>query len=343
MKPAAGTPDRPLVVITNWVHQEVLDRLAPHARLVANPSRTPWTRHQVLQRATEADCLLAFMTDRVDRDFLARCPRLRVVACALKGHDNFDVAACTEAGVWLSIVPDLLTAPTAELAVGLAIALGRQVRPGDDWVRAGHFDGWRPQLYGRGLAGSVAGLAGFGRVGRAIAERLQGFGARLLAFDALPLAPGGPPVGLPVRAVTWPELLAESDYLFVALPLGPTTLHLFDSAALRAMKRGALLINAGRGSVVDEAAVAASLAEGHLGGYAADVFEMEDWARPDRPAGIAPGLLADKTRTLLTPHLGSAVDDVRRDIALAAAHNIACVLQGQPPPDAVNRSLRPRS
>ena len=123
------------------------------------------------------------MTDQVDDTFLARCPRLRIVACVLKGYDNFDVAACSRRKVWLSVVPDLLTNPTAELAVGLTIALGRKVLAGDAYMRSGAFAGWRPHLYGTGLDGSTVGIVGFGAVGRAIARRLDGFGARLLCHD----------------------------------------------------------------------------------------------------------------------------------------------------------------
>jgi phosphonate dehydrogenase len=324
---------RPKVVVTNWVHPEVVAFLAAAADVEANSTREPWPAEEVRRRARDADAILAFMTDRIDVDFLAHCPKLKVAACALKGYDNFDLAACTERGVCVTIVPDLLTAPTAELAVGLAIALGRKIREGDRHVRSGAFSGWRPHFYGTGLANSTAGILGFGAVGRAIARRLSGFGCRILWTDRQ--QPGNEAIADACR-VALDELLAESDFLFAAVPLTPDTLHLIDQAALARMKPGALLVNAGRGSVVDEAAVAAALAEGRLGGYAADVFEMEDWARPERPRMIAQALLADEARTVLTPHLGSAVNRVRHDIAMTAAHDIVVVLRGGAPANAIN-------
>ena len=123
--------DRPRIVVSNWVHDEVLARLAALGEVQANCTRLPWSRRELTERAASADALLAFMTDHVDADFLSACPRLKVIACALKGFDNFDVAACTAAGVWVTIVPDLLTNPTAELAIALALGLGRKLREAD--------------------------------------------------------------------------------------------------------------------------------------------------------------------------------------------------------------------
>ena len=273
------------------------------------------------------------MTDKVDAQFLAACAKLRVVACALKGFDNFDVAACEARGVWVTTVPDLLTAPTAELAVGLAIVLGRRIAEGDAHIRSGDFAGWRPALYGVGLAGSTVGIAGLGKVGQAIARRIGGFEpAAILGFDA-----SASSAGAGVERVGWDELLARSEILFVALPLSPDTRHRLDRKALDRARPGQLIVNVGRGSVVDEAAVAEALEAGRIGGYAADVFEMEDWALADRPRAIPRGLVEDRARTVLTPHLGSAVAEVRRRIETAAAANLHRCPERGSPPDAINR------
>src|SRR5262249_56375245 len=115
----------------------------------------------------------------------------KVIACALKGFDNFDVEACTAAGVWVTIVPDLLTNPTAELAVALALGLGRKLREGDTLVRSGGFKGWRPVLYGTGLDQSVVAIIGLGAVGCAVAKRLSGFGCRIVGVDPKQDPPAG--------------------------------------------------------------------------------------------------------------------------------------------------------
>jgi phosphonate dehydrogenase len=323
------TSIRSRIVVSNWVHDDVLARLAEIGEVDANRRRRPWSRTELAERAASADALLAFMTDHVEADFLGSCRRLRVIACALKGFDNFDVAACTAAGVWVTIVPDLLTNPTAELAVALALGLGRKLREGDALVRSGTFKGWRPVLYGTGLDRSVVGIVGLGAVGRAIAARLSGFGCRILGVDPQQEMPPG------VVASDLDAALAASDYLILAVPLAADTFHLIGRNALARMKPAALLVNIGRGSVVDETAVADALEKAALGGYAADVFEMEDWARPGRPRAIEPRLRSSPL-TLFTPHLGSAVDRVRREIALQAAEDIADALAGRVPRHAIN-------
>lgn len=309
-----------LILVTNQAHPDALAVLRGFARVEANAGDNPWPREELLRRAAEADGMLAFMTDHVDADFLAHAPRLRAIGCALKGADNFDLAACRARDVAVSVVPDLLTAPTAELAVGLMIGLGRHLIAGDALVRGGGFAGWRPILFGAGLEGAEVGIIGMGAVGRAIARRLEGFGCALAFHD--PGVEGSRPL---------PALLAGSDWVVLAAPLNPATLHLIDAASLALMRPGALLVNCARGSLVDEAAVAAALESGALGGYAADVFEMEDWARADRPAAIPPALLAHP-RTLFTPHLGSAVVEVRRRIAVQAATALAEFFAGRPMP-----------
>jgi len=320
---------RPRILVTNWVHEATLQRLSLLGDVDANDSRTPWPRDEVLRRAEKADAILAFMTDCIDAPFVAGCKRLRVVACALKGYDNFDMDACSAAGIWVSIVPDLLTEPTAELAVGLAIGLARNIRDGDTLVRAGQFDGWRPVLYGTGLDGSTVSIVGMGRVGSAVAQRLSGFGCRILGIDPAAEMPAG------VAGESLDTALATSDFIILCAPLTPDSRHQIGTDALARIRPDALLINVGRGSVVDERAVAAALEAGTLGGYAADVFEMEDWALPDRPKAIDARLRAHP-RTLFTPHLGSAVVRVRQAIEMRAVDNIADVLAGRPPRDAIN-------
>lgn len=319
---------RPLILVTNPVHEEVRARLAAVGDVEVNPSREPWSPAELAVRARRASAIMGFMTDRVDTALLAAAPQLRIVACALKGYDSYDVEACAQAGIWLSIVPDLLTEPTAELAIGLAIGLGRHVRAGDLLVRNGTYRGWRAQLYGRGLHDSVVAVIGLGHVGSAIVARLAGFGCRrVLGVDPVIQLSG-------VEAVTLDHALASADYVMLAAPLTPATRHLINAQRLQQCRDGQLLVNVGRGSVVDEAAVVDALEDGRLGGYAADVFACEDWGLPDHPREIPPALLAHP-RTLFTPHLGSAVSRVRLAIEHRAADNIIAVLQGREPPDAI--------
>jgi phosphonate dehydrogenase len=332
---------RPKVVISNWVHPEVVAVLERQCTVVGNETREALTRDEMMRRCRDAHGLIAFMTDHIDEAFLADCPELRVIACALKGYDNFDIEACSRHGVWLSIVPDLLTAPTAELTIGLMIALARNIMAGDRRVRSGRFQGWRPVLYGQGLDGSTVGLFGAGAVGKAVARRLAGFRASLLYSDREPLAPDQEDA-LRLQRATREELLARSDFVLLCLPLAPETRRLVDRDFLARMKPGAFLVNTARGSLVDEAALAEALASGALGGYAADTFAMEDWALADRPAAVDARLREMPEKTLFTPHLGSAVDRIRREIALQAAASVLEALGGDMPSGAINRIAAPR-
>ena len=317
------------------MHPEVADYLASFCDPVMPAAdQEVWPRARVAELAADARGLIVCMADRVDEAFLAGCPRLQVVSATLKGYDNFDADACARHGTWLTILPDLLTVPAAELAVGLTIGIMRLVAEADRYVRSGAFAGWRPRFYGSALAGATAGIVGMGQVGQAVATRLAAFGTKIVYHDALALPPG---VQRRLRAtrLSLRDLLAGSDVVLLLLPLTSVTHRLIGPPELEAMRSGAFLVNLGRGSVVDEEAVADALASGRLGGYAADVFAMEDWALPGHPASIPDRLLA-QPRTLFTPHLGSAVDDVRRRMSLEAARQVRQVLDGQRPDYPVN-------
>jgi phosphonate dehydrogenase len=322
-------------VITHKPHAQVIDMLRGSCTVIANETLESWPKEKLMEHAARADALLVFMPDSVDDAFLAKCPRLKVIAAALKGYDNFDVKACTRRGVWLSIVPDLLTGPTSELAMALILGLTRNVAAGDQLVRSGKFRAWRPALYGAGMRSRVIGIVGMGKLGRSLAQLLTGFGTRTIYADPVAL-PDAEEERLGVTRVEFGELLARSNVVVMMVPLAQSSIHLIGATAIATMQRGAFLVNVGRGSVVDEKAVADALDSGQLAGYAADVFEMEDWARPDRPQEIDPRLLRHVDRTLFTPHLGSAVGDVRLQIEMAAASNILQALRGERPAGAVN-------
>ena len=326
---------KPKVVISNKPFPETIAYLDPHCRVVANADIEVWSEVQLLAHLEDATAMMAFMPDTVDGKFLAACPKLKMISCALKGYDNFDLDACSRHGVLVAIVPDLLTIPTAELAVGLTIGLVRNVRAGDRLVRRGTFKGWRAHLYGKGLHGSVVGLLGFGAVGRATAERLAGFGCEIRYFERAPLG-AEEEMRLDATYAELDSLLSSSDIVIVCLPLNPETRHLVDGERIQQMKPGAHLVNISRGSVVDEDAVVNALATGHLAGYAADVFELEDWALSERPLAIDRRLLEPGAATLFTPHIGSAVDGARREIERLAAHHILQFLDGKTPDGAIN-------
>ena len=325
---------RPRIVVTQRIHTSIAEMLAAHADLVWNDSLEVWPRDLFLDFAREADALMVFLPDSLDEEFIDACPRLKIVAGALNEYDNFDVAACTRRGIWFTIVPNLLSEPTAELAVCLMLGIARNLRAGDDHIRSGAFAGWRPILYGQTLRRATVGVVGLGEVGRALARMLTGFECRVLYCDRERL---DPELERELR-ISWEpfeKLLAASDFVVPLLRLTSDTLHLFNRQTLAQMKPLAFLINVARGSVVDEEAVAEALDAGHLGGYAADTFEMEDCARVDGPSTVSERLL-DHPGTLFTPHLGSAVASVRFAVERAAARSILQALRGERPAGAIN-------
>ena len=304
-------------------------------QIIQNDNVHPLPRHELLSQVSQADGMIAFMTDSVDKELLDLSPRLRIVAGAMKGVDNFDITAMTEKGVYFTRCEDLLTAPTAELAIGLALALSRRIFEGDERIRSGHFSGWRADLYGKSLAGSIVGCVGLGAVGRSVATTCKVLGAKqVLYIDPSESSMNWASTHGVERVTKIEELMKQCDFVFPLTPLTKETRHLIGRATLDSAKSGLLLINVGRGGCVDEEAVANALADGRLGGYAADVFELEDWAVTDRRRDIPNALLVDKKKCVFTPHVGSAVEAVRSKIEVEAVENII---------DLLVRKRRPRS
>jgi len=319
------------LLLTHRVHPQVLEALAPHAKLVTNQTDRTLSRADLFERLGEATGAVVFPPDVVDAEFLDSAPLLRVVSGAFLGSDNVNVRQCAARGVFCTNVPDLLAEPTAELAVTLLLGLARRVREGDRRVRTEGFGGWSSDLFGQGLAGSRVVILGAGQVGRAIARRLSGFGAALYSTDPRPLTPAREQE-LGLRRLVLDALLERCDMVLVAATLTPETHGLLDRSRLGLMKPGALLVNVGRGSIVDEEAIAGLITHDHLGGYAADVFAFEDAgseARAGAPVEcVPPALLALEERTLFTSHLGSAVGDARFAIEMRAAENAVLMLRG---------------
>jgi len=329
---------RPRVLATHWLQPEAEAFLRKFSELDMPPEDVAvFSARDIRERGRGADALMVCMADTVDSSLLDACPSLRIVAAAIKGVNNIDVAACTRRGIWVTACPDLLTAPTAELTVGLMLSLGRRLNAAQRDLREG-FQGWRPRLFGPGLANRTIGLIGMGRLGRAVARRLRGFEAVLLYDDPQALS-GAEEEELGVTRRDLPSLLADSDYVVLLAPLTPATHRLIDVGRLSGMRPGAMLINCARGSLVDEGAVAAALREGRLSGYAADVFAMEDWdASGRRPEAIHPGFLEQSDKVVLTPHIGSAVGEFRKSISLSAAEQIKAVFEGKRPASAINEA-----
>ena len=312
------------VLVTHPVIAGGLEPIEQHQVVVADGP----TPSELRTAMADVDALLPLLTVPVDAALLAAAPRLKVVANHAVGYDNIDLPACTRRGVWVTNTPGVLTEATADLAWAALLAAARQIVPGDAMVRGGRFEGWEPtMLLGVDMVGKTLGVVGFGQIGQAVARRAAGFSVEVLFHDVVQRGEVSLGGLVTARQVPLEQLLQRADFVSLHVPLSTTTHHLMDSARLALMKPTAFLINTARGPVVDEAALVEHLRARRIAGAALDVYEQE-------PA-LAPGLAA-LDNALLLPHIGSATAETRLAMARMAARNIAAVLRGAVPPNAVN-------
>jgi glyoxylate reductase len=268
------------------------------------------------------DGVVAVLTERFDADvFAAGKGRLRVVANVAVGYDNLDVEAATAAGVVVCNTPGILDDTTADVAFLLILAASRRSSEAEATLRAGGWEGFHMEEFlGRDVHGATLGIVGYGRIGRAVARRAEGFGMEVIHHTRTP-------TGEPGWIGDLPELLGRADIVSLHVPLSPGTRHLIGRSELAAMKPTAVLVNTARGPVVDEEALAEALEEGVIYAAGIDVFERE-------PA-VHPRLIA-APRTVLLPHIGSATVETRTAMSRLAASSVRSVLAGKMPPNALN-------
>jgi glyoxylate reductase len=323
---AAPRDSRPRVVVTRRIPHDGIALLETFFAVDENVDDRPYTPGELAERARDADALIALLTDRIDEPLLARCPRLKIVANVAVGYDNIDVAAAARHGVAVTNTPGVLTDATADFAFTLLLATARRVLPADRYVREGRFHGWEMMGFlGGDLAGRTLGIAGFGRIGQAVARRGRGFGMEVIYADEFP-APPAVEEELGARRVDKATLIASSDYLSLHLPLIVETRHYIGEPELLAMKRDAYLVNTARGPIVDEAALARALRSGQIAGAGLDVFEREPQVEPE---------LLELDNVVLAPHIASATVETRSKMALIAAENAIAAVSGATPPNLV--------
>ncbi len=273
------------------------------------------------------DGLLTLLTDPITPDVMDACPGLRVISNYAVGYDNVDVAAATERGILVTNTPGVLTETTADLAWALLMAAARRVAEADRFVRAGRWRTWHPQLLlGRDVYGATLGIVGMGRIGRAVARRAAGFSMRLLYHSRHRDPRVEEELGASYRSLD--DLLRESDFVSLHVPLTEETHHLIGRRELELMKESAVLINTSRGPVVDEAALYEVLRDGRIAAAGLDVTEEEP-IPPSSP-------LLSLERVTILPHIGSASVESRRRMAVMAAENLLDALAGRRPKYLVN-------
>ncbi len=317
------------VLVTRRIPEEGLTLLSPDCDIELNPHDRPMTRPELLSAAADKDGVLCLLNDKIDAEFFDAAPKVRGLANYAVGYDNMDVAEATKRRVPLSNTPDVLTAATADMAWALLFAVARRVVESDTVMRSGKWPGWGPmQFIGGDITGATLGIVGAGRIGAAMAARSKGFCMKVLYTDARRNEAFEKEVG--ARFVDFDELLGQSDYVSVHVPLLPGTRHLFNYEAFGKMKRTAYLINTARGPVLDEAALVKALKDGLIAGAGLDVYERE----PAMTEG-----LATLANVVLTPHTASATIASRRGMAMKAATNLLAMLRGQKAPDCLNPGI----
>ena len=304
------------VFVTRRLPGGALDRLAAEHEVEVWPEPLPPPRDELRTRMPELDGLLSLLTDRVDAELIEAAPRLRAISNYAVGVDNIDIEAASARGIPVGNTPGVLTDTTADLAVALMLGIGRRLVDGDAYVRRGEWRTWEPELLlGHDLHEATVGILGFGRIGQAVARRLEGFECTVLHTSRS----GG---------VSFEELLERSDFVSVHTPLTNDTRGLIGEEALRRMKQSAYLVNTARGPVVDTDALTAALQAGEIAGAALDVTDPEPLPA-DHP-------LLDAPKLLVLPHLGSATHATRERMADMAVDNLLAGLRGERMPHQVN-------
>lgn len=280
-------------------------------------------REQLLQKVKGADAILSLLTDKMnDELFQVAGPQLKIVANYAVGYDNIDVPAAVKRGIIATNTPEVLTESVAEHAIALIFAIARRIVESDQFMRDGKYVGWAPMLFlGNDLVGKTLGLVGLGRIGAAVAKRMHdGFEMKIIYYDARRNEELEKKYGVEYRELN--DLLKESDFVSIHVPLLPATRHLIGAEQMKIMKKTAYLINTSRGPVLDEKALVEALKGDEIKGAALDVYEEEP--------KMAPGL-AELPNTVLTPHTASATEETRNAMSELAAKNIIAVLAGQSP------------
>jgi lactate dehydrogenase-like 2-hydroxyacid dehydrogenase len=318
---------KPKVLVTRMIQQENIDRLREHFDVEINPDDRAYSKAELMAKVKGKDGVLSMLTDTIDGEVLdAAGPQCKIVANFAVGYNNFDVAAATSRKVILTNTPGVLDDATATHTITLMLSVARRIVEADKFVRAGKWGSWAPLFFmGLDVDGQTLGLAGAGRIGKNVARKAAAFGMKIIYSDVKPDPDFEKALG--ARFVDKPTLLRESDFLTLHVPLMPATRHYIGESELKAMKPTAVLINASRGPVVDEKALARALKDKVIWGAGLDVFENEPAVEPE---------LLGLDNVIVVPHIASATPETRMNMGRIAVRNLIKVLSGEAPETCVN-------
>jgi len=321
---------KPAVLVTRPLPGGALELLSQHADVRLRQGDLPPSPEELRRLAPGCHGLLTLLTDRVDAGLLDVAPELVVVSNMATGFDNIDVAAASERNVLVTRTPGVLTETVADFTFGLMLAAARRIAEADRYVRAGRWQTWGPSLFlGQDVHGATLGIVGLGGVGTAVAKRARGFGMRTVYYSRS----RKPALERRYRLtfLSLDNLLRQSDIVTLHIALTPETHRIIGRRELRLMKETAVLVNTGRGPLVDQAALYEALKSGLIAGAALDVTD------PEPPPPGDPLLTLENT--VIAPHIASASTATRSRMAMLAAENLLAALAGRIPKDTVNREI----
>ena len=324
--------DRLSVVVTRRVPAEVETRLSELFDVTLRDSDAPMTRTQLVEAMKSADVLVPTITDTVDGAMIGQAgDRLKLIANYGAGVDNIDVATARQRGILVSNTPGVLTDDTADMTMGLILAVTRRLPEGLAAMQSGTWDGWAPTaLLGGRVAGRRLGILGMGRIGQAVARRAAAFGMQVHYHNRRRLRPE---IEADLEATWWESLdqmVARMDVLSINCPHTPSTFHLMNARRLKLMKEDAVIVNTSRGEVIDENALTRMLRAGEIAGAGLDVYEKGTEVNPR---------LRELKNVVLLPHMGSATRESRVEMGEKVIINIKTFDDGHRPPDQVVPSM----
>ncbi len=320
---------KPRIIVTRRWPEEVERQLQEEFDVQLNAEDRPMSQAELKEAFSNADAVFPTVSDRIDAEVLSAEPlRAKLLGSFGVGFNHIDLEAAKARGIAVTNTPDVLTAATADLAITLMLMAARRAGEGERHLRAGEWTGWRPtHMMGAQVTGKTLGLLGFGRSGRAVAQRAHdGFGMKILFQDPDPPPPQEAAALGAEACATIEEVLSRSDFVSLHCPGGGENVHLMNAARFQAMQPHAFLINTARGDVVDGQALVAALDAGSLAGAGLDVFEGEP--------KINPGLI-DREDVVLLPHLGSATRETRIAMGMMVLDNAKAYFSGQEPPNRI--------
>jgi lactate dehydrogenase-like 2-hydroxyacid dehydrogenase len=309
------------VLVTKRIYPEAVEFIRQHADVDYVSTDDGLTADELIGRAKGKDAIVSQLTDKFTAGVLQQLQGVRVISNVAVGFDNIDVPAATALGILVTNTPDVLTDTTADFAFALLLAAARRIPEAHAFALSGKWSRWSiDMMVGHDVHHKTLGILGMGRIGQAMARRGAGFSMRILYNDAAS-------VDFPAEFVSKEQVLRESDFVSLHVPLTAETRHSIGESELRIMKPNAILVNTSRGPVIDEAALARALKEKWIAGAGLDVFEREPEINADlRQCGNA----------VFAPHIGSASIETRLKMSMLAAENAVAALEGRRPPNLLN-------